>query len=376
MRNGLFMASLLLLLYTWVGYAALLALLARCRKVRIEKRPFTPPVSIIVAARNEEAHIRERIENLLEMDYPPEKLEILVASDGSTDRTAETVRGFTHQRVRLLEFAGSRGRAAVHNDAAAVTRGEILVFTDAATRFDRGFLKSLLANFADARVGCVSGIIAFRNRGATNLTQQRGLYWRYEYWLRQRESDSGVLACASGPCMAVRKELFRPLADATYDVDFITPLDVVQAGRLVLQEPAALSFDQMFPTPQQELRAQVRMVARNLGGYVDRHCLLDSPQFAWFAWSLVSHKVLRWMTPFFLLVLFASSTALAARGGSALALWLGQVAFYASALLGWRRARAHRPAWVFSAPFAFCLANAGFLFGVWKCLRNERIVAY
>ncbi len=369
------MLSGLVLFYTWLGYGLLLALLCRFRKIRIEKRPFTPRVSIIIAARNEQRHIRERLENLLGLDYPPENLGILVASDGSTDRTAEIVRGFPDGRVRLFDFPRSRGRAAVHNDAAAVAQGEILIFTDAATRFERAFLLRLLSNFADPRVGCVSGVLIFSNQDASVVPRQRGLYWRYEYWLRKLESDCRVLACASGPCVAVRGELFRSLANASYDVDFITPLDVIEAGSLVLQEREAIAFDQMFSTPRQELRAQIRMVSRNLSGYLDRRCLLGSPGRARYAWSLISHKVLRWMTPFFLVILFASNTAVAIRG-EALALWFGQLAFYAAATVGWLRVRKDRPAWVLAYPFSFCLANLGFFLGMVKALRNQRIVAY
>lgn len=375
MLEGTFLLSALVLSYTWIGYGLLLALVRCFRKLHIEKRPFTPRVSIIVAAKNEESRIRGRIEDLLCLDYPAGELEIIVASDGSTDHTAPIVRSFSDDRVRLLEFPKTRGRAAVHNDAVRAATGEILVFTDAATRFARFFLRNVVANFADPCVGCVSGVLVFQNQEASALARQRGLYWRYEYWLRRLESESGVFACASGPCMAVRKRLYRPLSDTSYDVDFLTPLDVVEAGALVLQEDEAIAFDEMFSTPQQELRAQIRMVSRNLCGYLDRRFLLNSRAHAWFAWSILSHKVLRWMTPFFLVLLFVSSALLAVRG-QARPLWLAQIVFYAAALIGWLQVRAGRPAPVVSAPFAFCLANLGFLLGVLRCFRSERIAVY
>lgn len=363
-----------LLLYTWLGYGFLVWLVAKLRPIRVFKAPITPLVTIIVAARNEQENIRARIEDLLLLNYPRDKIQIIIASDGSTDRTADLVRECSDERVLLLEFPKSRGRAAVHNDAVAAASGQILVFTDAATRFDRDFVAELVPNFADPRVGCVSGEIAFENRSATSVTRPRGLYWRYEYWMRNCESRCGVSACASGPCMAVRRDLFRPFAHASYDVDFMTPLDVVEQGYLVLQEPAATAVDQMFSAPRQEFRAQVRMVSRNLRGYLDRYCLLPSrrPQFAW---ALVSHKVLRWLTPFFLITLFSSNTFLVLRGHW-LPLWIAQLTFYAAAAVGWLMVRSRQSASLFSVPFAFCLANVGFLFGVVRSLRDQRITVY
>ena len=366
---------LLIVSYTWFGYGVLLAGLSHLRKIPIRKRSFTPRVSVIVAARNEAKQIRARLTNLLELDYPPEQLEILVASDGSIDGTAEIVRSIRDQRIRLLDFAQSRGRAAVHNDAAETASGDFLLFTDAATRFEPSFLKTLIRNFADARVGCVSGIIHFGNRDVSPVCRQRGAYWRYEYWLRRLESQSGILVCASGPCMAVRRELFQPLEDLSYDVDFMTPLDVVEAGFLVRQEEQAIAYDEMFATPREELRAQIRMVSRNLSGYLDRRCLLDARRNAWFAWSLVSHKVLRWATPFLLLLLFVVAGILAAQG-HARALWLAQTAFYGFAVIGWLRNRSGQPTRIFALPFAFCLANLGFFLGMVNAFRNERIVTY
>ena len=375
MTVALLLASALLLFYTWAGYPALLWLLVRFHRVHRHKAAITPRVSVIVAARNEEKDIRARVENLLSLDYPPEHIEIVIASDGSTDRTAQWVREFADERVKLLAFAEARGRAAVHNDAVAASSGEILVFTDAATRFDRAFLAELVANFADPRVGCVSGEIRFANREASSVTRPRSAYWRYEYWMRNCESACGVSVCASGPCMAVRRGLFRPFARASYDVDFMTPLDVIAQGGLVLQEPAARATDQMFSAPGQEFRAQVRMVSRNLRGYLDRSCLVFLPGRPQFAWALISHKILRWSTPFFLMVLFLSNAWLVGRGGW-LALWMAQWAFYAAAAAGGLGLKIRRSASPFSVPYAFCLANAGFLFGVVRSLRGQRITVY
>jgi cellulose synthase/poly-beta-1,6-N-acetylglucosamine synthase-like glycosyltransferase len=362
------------LFYTWLGFPLVLELLARYRRLRIEKGPITPFVSVIVAARNEGRNIAARINDLLQQDYPVDALEIIIASDGSSDRTAEIARGFGDARIRVLDFPESRGRAAVHNDAVTIARGDILVFTDAATRFEPSCLRELASNFNDPRVGCVSADILYENRDDSSVTRQRGLYWTYELWLRKRESQCGIFACASGPCMAVRRSFYRTLIDRSYDVDFITPLDVVAAGALVLQDPAAVARDQMFATPSQEIRAQIRMVSRNLGGYLDRKALLNSGNLG-ASWALISHKILRWLTPFFMAALFVSSTMLLLRGQFE-PLCLLQCVFYVAAALGWLRVRGGNAASIFSAPYAFCLASAGFLLGVVRCIRRQRVVVY
>lgn len=371
----IFIFCVLAILYTWVGYGFMLKGLSWVRKAPIHSQPYFPLVTVIVAARNEESNIEHRLRNLLELDYPPHCLEIIVGSDGSKDRTAAIVQQIKDPRIQVFKFSESRGRASVHNDAVQRAHGEVLIFTDAATRFDPSFLRTLIPNFADAKVGCVSGVIEFGNREASEISRKRGLYWRYEYWLRRLESKCGILVCASGPCMAVRKTLFRPLENGSYDVDFMTPLDVVQAGSLVLQEDNAIAYDEMFSTPRQELRAQARMVSRNLAGYADRQFLLTRYAYFPLAWSLISHKILRWGTPLILLGAFLANGALAFDGHLRVC-WLLQILFYLTAVLGWLITRSGREMSFFSAPFAFCLANLGFLLGILKALRSQRIVVY
>ena len=371
----LLLGSASILFYTWVGYPSFLFLLGHLRKYPIGKRKITPTVSIIIAAHNEEKEIRDRVQNLLELDYPADLFEIFIASDGSIDRTVEIAKEFSDERVHVLEFPKQRGRALVHNDVVRLAKGDIIVFTDAATRFETSFLSEIVSNYADPRVGCANGVVDFQNRDASTVTRQRGLYWRYELWLRQAETDCGIFLCASGQCMSVRRDLFRLLQNATYDVDFMTPLDVVEAGSLVVQDSTAKATDLMFSSSRQELKAQARMVSRNLGGYSDRRFLVGPSRLVPYAWSLLSHKVLRWLTPFILLTALLSNILLSIRGHAVLLLFL-QLAFYAAAAIGWWRIELKRPASVFSGPFAFCLANLGFFLGVMKCLGNERITTY
>jgi hypothetical protein len=192
--------------------------------------------------------------------------------------------------------------------------------------------------------------------------------------LRAAESDLGILATGSGQALLVRKELFRPLP-ACYGDDCIMPLDVRLQGYRVVQDRRAIVFDTMPHSIEGELRARIRMTARNWTGTLSRPALLNPLRFPLTSVGLVSHKLLRWLTPFFLAAVLISSAVLTVKGGASAFLWL-QIGFYLSALIGWGLASKQRPASVFGYPFSFCLANVGFLLGIVKVLRNQKIVAY
>ena len=223
------------------------------------------------------------------------------------------------------------------------------------------------------RSGLVTATVHF-GHPEDAVEKGQGFYWRYELFLRAAESDLGILATGSGQAIAVRRELFRPLP-ACYGDDCIMPLDVRLQGYRVIQDRNATVFDAMPHSIQGELRARIRMTARNWTGTLARPEILNPLRFPLTALGLVSHKLLRWLTPFFLAVVFLSNAWLALEG-RAVVLWWLQVAFYLSAFVGWELTRKQRPAWVFGYPFSFCLANIGFFLGMVKAFRNQKIVAY
>ena len=363
--------------YTWVVYPLLLRLLNFLRPrvsktATLERLPF---VSIIIAVHNEQATIAEKLQNCLSLDYPHDRLEIIVASDGSTDRTAEIVHCLAARdsRISWLESDRRVGKSGVQNLAATRARGEVFLFTDASTGMPAGVLQKMIGNLADPRVGLVTATVFFGH--AENAVEKgQGFYWRYELFLRNVESDLGTLATGSGQALLVRRELFRPLPTC-YGDDCIMPLDVRLQGHRVVQDREAIVFDTMPHSIEGELRARIRMTARNWTGTLSRPALLNPLRFPMTSVGLLSHKLLRWWTPFFLAAVFFSSALLALEGGD-YALWWLQVAFYISAMIGWRLARRQRPSWVFGYPFSFCLANVGFLLGIVKAFRNQKIVAY
>ncbi|MGH9709924.1 MAG: glycosyltransferase family 2 protein, partial [Candidatus Acidiferrales bacterium] len=187
-------------------------------------------------------------------------------------------------------------------------------------------------------------------------------------------SDLGFLATGSGQAMTLRREAFRSIPP-TYGDDCILPLDVRLQGYRVLHDSQAAVFDTMPHTIKGELRTRVRMTARNWAGTLSHPALLNPIRFPMTSLGLISHKLLRWLTPFLLAVIFLTNTLLVFRHEQ-ITLWIIQVLFYSSALVGWRRTRRDQPAGVFGYPFSFCLANLGFLLGMIKAFRNQKIVAY
>ena len=363
-----------LIVYTWLGYPVLLRVLTSIRRpsARREQRDFK--ISVIIACYNEEARIEDKLTDCLSWRYPADRLEILVASDGSTDGTECIVEKFAGQdsRIRLLRSAGRAGKSGVQNLAAAEARGDILLFTDAETRTRPDLLKQIAEDFADPGVGLVAPIVQF-GRFDDPVSKGQGAYWRFEILLRQMESDLGILATASGAALAVRRELYRPVP-VQYGDDCIIPLDVCLGGYRVLQDARSVVSDEMPHSIKGELRARVRMTTRNWSGILCRPGVLNPLRFPGVSWALVSHKFLRWMTPFFLVVLLLANGWLALHGQLTV-LFVLQLGFYLAALIGWRRPEGQCER-VFGYPFAFCLANFGFFLGVLKSMRGEKVLTY
>ncbi len=373
----LFWSSVGLVIYVWVGYPLLLFVLASIfsRTHRWPEQSADPFISIIIPVHNEEQKIALKLVDCLELLYPQDRLEILVASDGSTDRTEEIVLGFMirDSRIRWLQSDSRVGKSGVQNLAARHARGDLLFFTDANTAVPPGVLRTMVAHLADPEVGLSTAAVLF-GHAKDAVEKGQGFYWRYELFLRGAESDLGILATGSGQALLVRRELFRPLP-ACYGDDCIMPLDVRSQGYKVIQEREANVFDAMPHSIEGELRARIRMTARNWTGTLSRPAVLNPLRFPLTALGLLSHKLLRWLTPFFMAAVFVSNTLLALRGQFIL-LWSLQAVFYLSALVGWELARKERPASVFGYSFSFCLANVGFLFGMVKAFRNQKIVTY
>lgn len=375
--HWIFLISSVIVLYVWIGYPLLVSALA-CLLAH-EPTSFhsasDPLVSIIIPVHNEELKIASKLGDCLELLYPYGKLEIVVASDGSTDRTDEIVRRFIARdsRIQWLHSAHRVGKSGIQNLAAGRARGDLLFFTDANTAMPPGILRTLVDHLSEPRVGLVTATVLF-GHPEDAVEKGQGFYWRYELLLRAAESRLGILATGSGQALLVRRELFRSLP-ICYGDDCIMPLDVRLQGYRVLQDQEATVFDAMPHSIEGELRARIRMTARNWTGTLSRPALLNPLRFPLTALGLVSHRLLRWLTPFFLAIILICNTRLALEGLFITA-WSLQIGFYCCACVGWLLTRKQRPAWVFGYAFSFCLANIGFFLGMLKAFRSQKIVAY
>jgi cellulose synthase/poly-beta-1,6-N-acetylglucosamine synthase-like glycosyltransferase len=374
--SALFWLSLALLVYTWTVYPSILYFLRKVftREVRRGELAVMPFVSVIVAVHNEQQQIGAKLDDCFRWNYPSDLVEFIVVSDGSTDQTEGLVEHLASREPRLRLLRSARvGKSSAQNLAVQHARGEILLFTDAGTRTKPDLLNLLMQNFADSHVGLAAATIHFGSPDDA-VSKGQGLYWRYENFLRRAESDLGILSTVGGSAMAMRKEAFRPLPNSCGD-DCIFPLDVRLQGHRVVIDPRAVVFDTLPHSIHGELRARVRMTSRNWTGTLSRRGLLNPFRFPATSWGILSHKLLRWLTPFLLVFLFLANTTLALHGRFVLFCLLQSV-FYVAAIIGWVRLKNGQAAWALSYPFAFCLANLGFLLGMWKVFRNQKVVTY
>src|SRR3989338_6907469 len=301
----LFWIGLVVLFYTYLGYPLLLMLLNRFKAGRsqstFDKKGRLTPVTLLIAAYNEEKVIKEKIINALRLEYPENLLEIWIASDGSSDRTNDIVREFIgkNNRLHLLELP-RMGKAEVINRSMAQLRTEIVVFSDANTEFSPDALKKLVMHSSDTGTGCVCGRLIYRNPGDIMSGKGESFYWRYETALKKMESKLGYIAGANGAIYAIRRELFEPLPTGTINDDFMISMRIVQEGFKSVYDENAIAYEDVAPNMESEFRRHVRDGA---GHYIAVYHLpgLLNPFLGLRSFIYWSHKLLRWIAPFVLI---------------------------------------------------------------------------
>jgi poly-beta-1,6-N-acetyl-D-glucosamine synthase len=355
MTTFVFWLSVALLAYVYMGYPLVAWLRARLRPQHHVSTPYEPMVTVIVVAHNEADRIAARLDNLLAIDYPREKLEIRLASDGSTDGTVARARAYESSGVVVRAFHRRRGKSAVVNDVVPAARGEIVVMADARQRFDPGAVRALVANFADPRVGAVSGeLMIDADVAAAAVGKGVGLYWRYEKFIRRAESRANSTVGATGAIYAVRRDLFEPIPEDTLLDDVLIPLRIVKSGYRVLFEPAARAYDTASVTAKQEFVRKVRTIAGMFQLFVREAWLFDPRRNpVWF--ETLSHKGLRLAMPA-LQALALAANAMLVRETIYAGLLACQMMFYVAALGGCSR-RARRSGFAVTVPYTMCLLS-------------------
>jgi cellulose synthase/poly-beta-1,6-N-acetylglucosamine synthase-like glycosyltransferase len=332
-----FWVSLLAIAYAYVGYPAVLWLLSRSRRSRVpaagdggEKSPGLSPVTLIVSAFNEEQVIGHKIENALSLDYPQALLEVVVVSDGSSDRTCEIVLGFADRGVVLRHYEGRIGKTACLNRALPMATGSIVVFSDANSAYERGALRALLRPFEDRTVGFVTGWTRYGSAEDRPVAGSLGIYSKLELVTKELESGLGSCIGADGAIFAIRKELYTPLRD--YDInDLVIPLSINRQGYRGVLQREAVCVEKDAGSAKEEFQRQVRITSRTLRAIMNYRQLLNPFRFGLLSFELFSHKLCRFLVPAFLITALASNLLLMERGGFFLAALIAQGAFYVAA---------------------------------------------
>lgn len=370
-----FWLCLAVCVYIYFGYPALLWIVSRVKPRPVRAGDVHPMVTFVVAAYNEEKNIAAKIANTLALDYPGQRIELLVVSNGSTDRTNEIVNAYGDPRVQLVALPDP-GKMAALNEGAARARGEILVFTDADFLLDRQTLATLVRPFADPEVGGVCGARNTAVQRAGDATGDgEGLYARWDRWQKIRESEIGSVFAADGLLYAVRKSLFTPIADPGQADDIAISARVVLQGYRLVFEPRATAYEHAVVEAASEFRRKIRVAGHSVRALLNLRAALFTRGF--YSLELLSHKLIRHFIALFLIGLFVSNVFLAASSPFYRLTLAGQLAIYGLAVTGALvRDRPIGRARLLAIPYYFCFVNAAAFFGIVAVLRRHRTTAW
>ena len=364
-----------IIIYAYLGYPIvlyMLSILFNYKKINsgnaINK---WPGVDLLIAAYNEEKVIHSKIENSINLDYPSDKFNIWIASDGSSDRTNEIVRKYeaTNKNVHLLEFKRT-GKSGVINRSMNILNAEIVVFSDANTEYSKDVIKKLIRHFQDPNIGCVSGRLKYRNPGKTMSGIGESVYWRYETALKKLESKIGFVAGANGAVYAIRKNLFEPLHKNTINDDFTESMTIVKKGYMSIYEEKAMVFEDVAPSMQSEFKRHIRDGAGHYIAIIHLLGLLN-PFLGMKSFIYYSHRIFRWMVPFLLIFIFIINILLL-NNFIYQALFIFQCIFYLFAFIGWIGNNYKKMPFIIYIPFYFCNLNLALFLGFIKAVTNKQ----
>lgn len=370
-----FWGSLALILYTYAGYPLLVAAMGACfPKVRRDLQ-YQPGVSVLIAAYNEEDSIARKVSQTLALDYPPDKLEVVVVSDGSTDRTNEIMNAFVHPQVRFF-VAPRGGKTNAQNFGVKQCRREIVIFSDATSVYKADAIRQLVACFADPTVGAVSGVCRFFDgcggKSPTGLGQI--LYGGYEQTIRIFQSRIRTATACSGPIYATRRSLYVPLPGYACS-DMVEPMEIVRNGARVVYAPDAQAYEASTKSSRDEFRMRVRVTTQGIHGLMSAGNMLFFGRGFWVTFQLLSHKGLRYFLPVPLVVLLLSSAALAPGHPLAGLFFLAQAAFYAMAIAA-LLVPLERFGKLLCLPLYFCTGNAAVAMSAFEALKGNKFAVW
>jgi cellulose synthase/poly-beta-1,6-N-acetylglucosamine synthase-like glycosyltransferase len=366
----LFWLSLGMLVYVFFGFVLLLIVITLFRRETVREQGREPSVSVIICAHNEDKHIRQKLVNCLELDYPNDQVEIIVVSDGSTDNTDKLLVEFNNPLVKTFRVPNQQGKTACQNMAFSVAKNEILFFTDATVVHPPNALKLLVHRLNDSSVGCVTGKPVFnRDQGPASLGQTKRE--KYELYLRSKLGETTSLFGAQDCIYVIPRKLYTPI-DADLDSGFVAPLKLLERGYRTVYEPDALAFvDRPPPSIKDEFIRRSRIALRGMRGLLHMRQLMNPFKYGFVAISLISTRFLRWVSPVFLIVLFLSNLFLL-ETTFYLSTFAVQVGFYFTAFIAYVFAqKGLKLGLPFYVPLYFCLMVCSATVGLKRLLSGE-----
>lgn len=366
----LFVFSFLCVFWAYLGYPLSLLTLRLFLRRSVAKRKNSLSVTFIITAYNEEKRIREKIENTLQLSYPEELLELFVASDGSSDKTNSIVQEYAGRGIVLLNIEPRGGKENAQKYAVQQASGDILIFSDVATKLDVHSLQEIVSNFSDSSVGCVSS--EDKLIGKDGKPSGEGAYVRYEMWLRRLETSVNSVVGLSGSFFAARKEVCQ---DFSGDVqsDFRTLLSSITLGLRGVSDPAVIGYYSDIADEKREFERKVRTVLRGLTVFFQHYHFLNFMRYGFFSYQLFCHKLLRWLVPVFLVSAVISNGCLAMASSFFLLIFIGQILFYGIAAFG---LMTNLLSGVMKIPAFFVVVNSAIVIAWFKYLTGTRIVLW
>ena len=375
MAEVFFWAMAAVIVYAYVGYSLVILVLALFVNRPVRRAPIEPRLTYLITAYNEEKSIRGKLDQVLSLDYPRDLLEIIVASDGSTDGTDDIVRQFGGREVRLVRVEGRVGKTETQNRAVREATGEIIVFSDATTFYERSALRNIVRNYADSSVGAVSGRYEYRNPTGASIGFGSILFWKYENLIKILQTRIRTITGCCGCIYSVRRGLYEPLPPDIIS-DLVEPLKILEQGYRIVFEPDAVAHEETTAKTAEEFSMRVRVVTRGMRGLLYMRTLINPLRHGFVSFQLISHKILRWLVPVFLLLLFASNLALLGVSRYYDVAFVLQGAFYLMAVLGFVAERMNFASRLLTVPLYFVTVNAAALVAMYQLCKGQKAVTW
>lgn len=370
----LFFAAVFLSVYSYIFYPIILFFLNCIYRVKTICTDNTPPVTLIISVYNEEDIIEEKIKNSLMLNYPKNKLEIMVVSDHSTDKTDDIIRSYVKD-VTLLAHNLRRGKTAGLNDAVRKAKGDVVIFSDADSMYEPNAINEITKLLGDPNVGLVTGSTKYIAEGNGEMIETSSIYTRLELLIKHLESNIGSCVGADGAIFGMRKTLYEQLSNDDIN-DFVIPLKVVSQGYRVVLHDNLFCVEAASASSSGEFRRQIRITNRTLRALFRHLHLMNFFKYPLFSFELVSHKLIRFSAPLFILVLIPLNTILIREGSLYKVAFAVQILFYCAALIGYLMERQQKDSGLFGIIYHFLMVNISILLGWFEFLSGNKQITW